>query len=133
MKTPLRKKEEIEIQTSSMADIVFLLLIFFIVSTSMDPAKGVGMTLPPPGEEVKLDQKNILSIYVNKEGGVLIREDVVELDDIRERVEEEIRKNDKLVISLTTDKQAQYGMMIEVLDQLKLADAKKISLATPDF
>ncbi len=133
MKTPLRKKEEIEIQTSSMADIVFLLLIFFIVSTSMDPAKGVGMTLPPPGEEVKLDQKNILSIYVNKEGGVLIREDVVELDDIRERVEEEIRKNDKLVISLRTDKQAQYGMMIEVLDQLKLADAKKISLATPDF
>ena len=133
MKTPQRKKDDVDIQTSSMADIVFLLLIFFIVSTSMDPAKGIGLTLPPAGEEVKLDQKNILTIFINSAGSVLIREDVVEVDDVKDRVNDELRKNDKLVVSLRTDKEAHYGMMVEVLDQLKLADAKKISLATPDF
>ena len=133
MKMPKKKKPDIEIPTASLADIVFLLLIFFLVSTSMNPDKGLGLTLPPPGEEVKLDSKDILSIYINKEGSVLIREDVVAQKDIAERVKVELKQNAKLVISLRTDVEARYDDMIQVLDQLKIADAKKISLATPEF
>jgi biopolymer transport protein ExbD len=133
MRAPKRKKEDIEIPTSSLADIVFLLLIFFLVSTSMNPSKGLGLTLPPPGEEIKMDKENILTIYINAAGNVLVREDVITIDQIKDRVTAEIQANDKLVVSLRTDPDAKYDAMIQVLDQLKLADAKRISLATPDF
>jgi len=134
MRAPKKKKEGlVEIPTSSLADIIFLLLIFFIVSTSMSTDKGLGLVLPPQGEDVKLDSKDILTIYINSEGRILAREDVVELKDVKKLVEDEIEKNPKLVISLRTDVEATYDNMIQVLDQLKLADAKTISLATPEF
>ena len=133
MKAPKRKRPEIEIPTSSLADIVFLLLIFFLVSTSMNQDKGLGLTLPPPGEVLRLDQENILPIYINHAGNILIREDVVEIDELQQRIEDEIEKNEEVIVSLRTDAEAEYGAMIGVLDKLKLANAKKISLTTPDF
>lgn len=133
MRTKKRKKDDIEIPTSSMSDIVFLLLIFFLVTTSMNPDKGLGMTLPPEGEQVKLDKKDILSIHINAEGKILIREDAVELDQVIPKVKDEMARNKKLVISLVTSPDAKYVKMIEVLDQLKIAEATRISLATPHF
>ncbi|MFP4460548.1 MAG: ExbD/TolR family protein [Candidatus Zixiibacteriota bacterium] len=133
MKAPKRDKPDVEIPTSSLADIVFLLLIFFLVSTSMNQDKGVGLTLPPPGEQVKLDQDDILPIYVNNQGVIIIRGEKVELNDLQDRVEKELIENEDIVISLRTDIEAKYESMMQVLDVLKQAEAKKISLATPDF
>ena len=50
-----------EIPTSSMADIAFLLLIFFLVTTTIDMDKGLGMVLPAEGEEMEINKKNILN------------------------------------------------------------------------
>ena len=127
------KASEVDIPTASLADIVFLLLIFFLVTTSMNPDKGLGLTLPPPGEEVKVATKNVLGIYINAAGKVLIKEKVVPIEDIERMVTEELEKNPKLVVSLQTDVGAKYKYMIAVLDQLKLADAKRISLAVPEL
>ena len=52
-----------EIPTSSMADIAFLLLIFFLVTTTIDMDKGLGMVLPAEGEELEINKKNILNKY----------------------------------------------------------------------
>ena len=51
-----------EIPTSSMADIAFLLLIFFLVTTTIDMDKGLGMVLPAEGEEIEINKKNILNL-----------------------------------------------------------------------
>ena len=48
-----------EIPTSSMADIAFLLLIFFLVTTTIDIDKGLGLVLPPEGETIEINKKNI--------------------------------------------------------------------------
>ena len=126
-------KPEIEIPTASLADIVFLLLIFFLVSTSMNPDRGLGLTLPPVGEEVKINPENILNIFVNEEGQILIDEDITELQDVKTLVKERIIENDKLIVSVQTAEKASYRMMVDVLDEVKLAEAPKISLATPHF
>ncbi|MBN2542895.1 biopolymer transporter ExbD [bacterium] len=126
-------KPEIEIPTASLADIVFLLLIFFLVSTSMNPDSGLGLTLPPLGEEVKINPENILNIFVNEEGKILIDESIVELSDVKNIVKEKIAANDKLIVSVQTAQKASYKMMIDVLDEVKLANAPRISLATPQF
>ena len=55
-----------EIPTSSMADIAFLLLIFFLVTTTIDTDKGLGIVLPPPGDmEIEIRKENILNCLIN--------------------------------------------------------------------
>lgn len=134
-------KGSAEIPTSSMADIVFLLLTFFLLVTSLNPDKGLGMTLPPPGEEVKV--KEVLSVYINAEGQILVGENVVPVEELRKAVVERLRENPRLIVSLITDVKAEYRFMIDALDEIKLAfeDMKaenpdfkeRISLATPVF
>ena len=62
-----------EIPTSSMADIAFLLLVFFIVTTSMNQDKGIGMTLPPPGDPLPIPKENIASVWINAQGQIALK------------------------------------------------------------
>ena len=61
-----------EIPTSSMADIAFLLLIFFLVTTTIDIDKGLGLVLPAEGETIEIKKKNILNCLINSSGMVLL-------------------------------------------------------------
>ena len=118
-----------EIPTSSMADIAFLLLIFFLVTTTIDMDKGLGIILPAEGQEVEINKKNILNCLISSSGNVLLGGEPVELKNIHRKVKDEIRKNDKLIISVKAHEKAQYDVYVEVLDQLKMANATRISIA----
>ena len=62
------------IPTSSMADIAFLLLVFFLVTTTIDTDKGLGIVLPPPGDmEIEIRKENILNCLINSQGKSVIR------------------------------------------------------------
>jgi len=128
-----KKEKNIEIPTSSLPDIVFLLLIFFLVTTAIDTEKGLDLVLPPPGDEtIEIAKKNITNLLINAQGQVLLDNELVEISDIARIVKEKIFENDKLIISLKTDKDTKYDTYVHVLDQLKKAEAKRISLAEPD-
>ncbi len=122
-----------EISTASMSDIAFLLLIFFLVSTIFNQEQGLPMTLPGQASETaKIPQKNILNIEVRANN-------LVFLDDLRfaiPHIESEVRRrkvaNPKLIIQLKIHPEAFYGTMVNVLDELHLADAKKISIKGMD-
>ncbi len=133
IKIKKHRQEEISIPTASLADIVFLLLIFFLVSTSMNPNKGLGLTLPPKGEQVKINPDDVLSIFINNKGEILLEQNEANINDVRPRIVEELSKNEKLVVSIFTHKEADYDQMIKVLDEVKRANAKRISLAVPEF
>ena len=62
-----------EIPTSSMADIAFLLLIFFLVTTTFPKDKGLAIVLPEPGEEAAVSQRNILHLIVQPTGIIDVR------------------------------------------------------------
>jgi len=128
-----KREKNLEIPTASLSDIVFLLLIFFLVTTSIDTEKGLDLQLPPPGDvEIEIPKKNLTNILVNAEGQVLLDNEIVEIADISRIVKDKILSNPLMIISLKTDKQTEYKDYIKVLDQLKKAEAKKISLAEPE-
>jgi len=121
-----------EIPTSSMADIAFLLLIFFLVTTTIDIDKGLGLVLPAEGETIEIKKKNILNCLINSSGMVLLGGEPVNLKDVSRIVKEKLRENNKLIISVKTHEKTRYKDYVAIIDQLKRADATRISIADTD-
>ena len=127
-----RKRGNTEIPMASLPDIVFLLLIFFLVTTAIDAEKGLDLVLPEMNVETKVPPENICKININPSGAVAIDLETVEIRDISRIVKEKILENPNLIISIKTARQTKYDVYIDVLDRLKKAEAKKISIAEPD-
>ncbi|MBS1271066.1 MAG: hypothetical protein MAGBODY4_00195 [Candidatus Marinimicrobia bacterium] len=126
------KDREVEIPQGSLADIAFLLLIFFLVTTTIDMDKGLGLVLPAKGEQTEVNKENISNLLINARGDILLDEEVVTLRDIQPLMRQKIGENPKLIISVKTDRRTEYQKYIDVLDELKQSKATRISIANPE-
>lgn len=127
-----RKKDTGTIPTSSMADIAFLLLIFFLVTTTINTDKGIGMILPKWGDQLDVPKENIVNVLINPAGEVMIAEDPTPIPLIQDNIRKRLAANENLIISIKPSRETEYSVVITVLDQIKLSGAKKISLAELD-
>lgn len=133
---PLFRKKteyEAEIPTASMADIAFLLIVFFMVTTIFMRDKGLKIILPEKSEEVKvkIKKENLLSIFINPEGKIFFRDELepTPFENLRKKVIDEILKNhEKLVIFIKTNVDASYNTMIDVFDEVLIAYQKADSI-----
>ena len=121
-----------EVNSSSMSDIAFLLLVFFLVTTTISLDKGISLILPAEGNEMEVNKNNIVNILINDQGGVMFDDKPTPTKDIKRKAIDRINKNDKIIFSVLTTKRTKYKYYIEVLDQLKQAGATKISIANPN-
>ena len=120
-----------EINSSSMSDIAFLLLVFFLVTTTISLDKGISLILPAEGNELEVNKKNIVNILINDRGKVLMDDEPTKIDKIKSVAQRKIASNSKIIFSVLTNKNTKYSDYILVLDQLKQANATKISIANP--
>lgn len=127
-----KKNREANIPTSSMADIAFLLLTFFLVTTSLDLDKGLQLVLPAKGQGKPIPKKNIASLLVNATGEVLLDDAEIRIPEIKDAIKLRLAQNDKLIVSIKTDRNTKYQAYISVLDQVQLAEAPRISIAEPE-
>lgn len=129
-----RTSKEAEIPTSSMADIAFLLLIFFLVTTTINVESGIYMQLPPPLEDTEppeINERNLLNVLVAEDGSVLIDDELTQLSQIRDYVKRFVTNEgrdpnmsdepDEAVVSFKTERALPYETYIEVLDEIKMA------------
>ncbi|MEO0240921.1 MAG: biopolymer transporter ExbD [candidate division WOR-3 bacterium] len=126
-----RKIEEPEIPTASMADIAFLLIIFFMLTTIFSRAKGLKMVLPEKSTEiVKIKSENMMRISINPEGKIFIDDAIIEtpIYEIKNIVRERIKENPKLIVLIKTNISAPYNRMIEVYDEVLQGGADKVAL-----
>ena len=119
------------INSSSMADIAFLLLVFFLVTTTISMDKGISLVLPSEGNELEVNRKNIVNILMNESGKVLLDDKPTKVNAISGIVERKLSGNPNLIISVQTHPRTKYQDYLNVLDQLKEAKATKISIANP--
>ncbi|MEX0823574.1 MAG: biopolymer transporter ExbD [Balneolaceae bacterium] len=126
-----RGREEAEINGSSLADIAFLLLIFFLVVTTIDVDTGIGLVLPPIPDDVEpppVRERNLLKILVNAQGMVLLDEEPASIANVRDRVKEFVDNNgvdpelsespDDAIVSIKTDRRTPYNVYIDMLDEV---------------
>lgn len=123
---------------SSLADIAFLLLIFFLVVTTIDVDTGIGLILPPmPDENVEpppVKDRNLLNILVNAQGMVLIDEQPASISTVKEKVKEFIDNNGEdpdlsvspsdAIVSIKTQRATPYSVYINMLDEVMGAYAE---------
>ena len=125
-------KVSAEFSTASMSDINFLLLIFFLVTTMFAVEKGLPMALPgQQSKSVKLKKDNVVVLQAYANRSIVVRgSGPVRLEDLKMFVENKLIQNSKAVIVIETHPDADYGLMIDILDELRLAQAERISLRT---
>ena len=128
-----RRRLKNEVNAGSMADIAFLLLIFFLVTTTIEIDKGISVRLPPLVDTppAKPPAKNVLSIKLNADNELLVEGERTELIDLKGRAIEFISNPEKLntlpirpknaIISLQHDRSTQYKHYVEVYNELKAA------------
>jgi len=130
-----RDRMKNEINAGSMADIAFLLLIFFLVTTQIVEDKGIRVMLPPWSDEepdiTKLKTRNVFSVLVNAQNQLLVRGEVTRIDELRERAKEfisnprqmeDLAENPKkAIISLKNDRGTNYKTYLNVYNELKAA------------
>jgi len=129
MLTKPRRNEMQEVNSSSMSDIAFLLLVFFLVTTTISLDKGISLILPAEGNEMEVNKNNIVNVLINDQGGVMFDDKPTPIKDIKRKSIDRINQNEKIIFSVLTTKRTKYKYYIEVLDQLKQAGATKISIA----
>ena len=128
-KLQARSRPSTEFSSGAMSDIAFLLLIFFLVTTIFALEQGIPMALPgQQSTNVKVQRKNILTVKAFANGSVTVDDDAVKIDDIQAVIERRLAQNEKLIIVIETHPDAEYGLMVDILDELRLARARTISL-----
>lgn len=132
----MAKRELQEINASSMADIAFLLLIFFLMVTTMDQDRGLTVKLPPiPEDDEIIDQdinrRNVLNILVNTRDQMLVNDQLIDVSELRQMTLDFVQNNgvnpkysdspQKAVVSLKNDRGTSYDIYIQIHNELKAA------------
>jgi len=119
-----------EIPSASMSDIAFLLLIFFLVTTVFNIEEGIKLSLPGQAQIQKIHHSNLMVVRITADGFVLINKQLIAVTQVEQLVKDALDANPKLVVLLITHENADYGLMVDVMDELKQAGATRISLKT---
>lgn len=128
------REDEADIPMAGMADVAFLLLVFFLVVTTIDVDTGIGMVLPPPLQEDQepppIKDRNMLKVLVNAQGELLVEEEPTPLNQLRAEVKRHVTNNGEdpdyavspqdAIVSIKTQEQTPYTNYVEVLDEVKM-------------
>lgn len=122
------EQEDAGIDMTPMLDIVFIMLIFFIVTTSFVKESGIEVNKPNATSATKKDKANIL-IGISSSGEVWIDKRKIDIRSVRANVEKLHAENPEGTVIIQSDKAANTGTLIQVMDQVKLAGINAISIS----
>jgi biopolymer transport protein ExbD len=120
--------EEADINITPMLDIVFIMLIFFIVTTSFTKETGATIIRPEAAQAVALQNGTIL-IGVRPNGDIWMAKRQVELREVRQMVERARAENPEGSVVIVADKGSRIGTVTQVMDQVKMAGVQGISIS----
>ncbi len=123
-KTP---KPAADIPTASMSDIAFLLLIFFIVSTVFVKGKVIKVTMPRAESIDKIARAHAVTLYVDRAGSITVDDFSIQIPQVETVMIKKLQQDFNLVTCFRTDKETSYGVMADIMNQLRKANALRVS------
>ena len=126
----LRRNNRTEsVNMAPLIDLVFLLLIFFMVTTSFVKETGIDVERPAASTAVLKEKGNIL-IGVSKDGQIYLDRKQIDVRSVRAHIERCLAENPEGTVIIVGDRNSHTGVVVQVMDQCRLAGAKNVSIAT---
>ncbi|WP_019552352.1 ExbD/TolR family protein [Propionispira raffinosivorans] len=126
-----RIKKDPQLMIIPMIDIMFFLLVFFMMSTLyMVQLNTISVNLPQAAAAAKENKPDLVAITAMEDGTILYDKELVSMADLKEHIQSSLAKNGDTVFVLRGDKKVEYENIVTALDSLKLAGARRISIAT---
>ena len=128
----LRKKREApKVELTPMVDVVFLLLIFFMISTTFVETPGISVKLPESSSQKRPQDIKEIKVYLSKEGDIYLGKDPVDLAELRRRLRQYGQQQaTAMTFLLLADKEALHGKVVSLMDLAKETGFGKLAIAT---
>ncbi len=123
-----RDSQPAVVDMGPLIDMVFILLIFFVITTNFNRQTGVDVSKPKAKSAVSQGQKTIL-VGVTREGTIHVHGRQVSPERLNMLIQQEVTKNPQTSVVIIADTDASIGKAVEVMDQASLAGAEKVSIA----
>ena len=123
-----RARKETEIAIVNLVDVIFILLIFFIMTTTFSKETGLDITKPAAGSAGQLEKENIM-IGIGKEGTIHLDERQVDLAMLQAILRRELAEDADRAVVIVSDRDAGMGVVVDVMDECNLAGVRKVSVA----
>ena len=122
---------EVAVPTGSMSDIVFLMLLFFMITTVFKKEKGLRITLPTAEMAERVPkQKRVAHVWIGKSGNVSIDDYTLEVSQVGGMIAKKLQAEPTLLIAVRSDEGAPYGTVEDVLEEFKEVNALNIQFTT---
>ena len=128
MRRKIRKQDDTGIDLTPMMDIVFIMLIFFIVTTSFVKETGVDINRPN-AETAERDEKGNILVAITSSNEIWIDKRRVDLKAVRANIERLKVEYPEGSVIIQADKESRSGLLVEAMDQIRLAGVQNISIA----
>ena len=123
-----KSDDDTELDMTPMMDIVFIMLIFFIVTTSFTKESGIEVNRPSAQTAERQQQGNIL-VAISADNEIWIDKREIDVRAVRANIERLHAENPEGAVIVQADKDSKNGMLVQVIDQIRLAGVNNVSLA----
>jgi len=131
MRFQTRKQDDVQLDMTPLVDIVFLLLIFFMLSTSLSVNPGIKIDLPKSSAEQVKKKKTTLRVAIEASGSIFLEGKKLSLDQLREKFAEVGKANgDDALVVIEADRKVYHGLVVKVMDAAKTSGLNKLAIAT---
>ena len=125
-----KERETSQLDMTPLVDVVFNLLIFFMLSTTFVTTPGIKINLPEASsKELKVQEKEV-RIALTKKGRIYLNRKLVTLDDVRKILKQKARINPKMLVIIQADEQVTHGKVVQIMDIAKSSGLNKLAIAT---
>ena len=125
-----RQKVSNAIPTSSMADIIFLLLIFFMVTTIFKMEEGLPIILPRAETGAELERERLVHVWADRFNRISINDKLVQVGNIQAIIASRLEENRSLMVAFNVDHLTKYYLVSDIIEQLKEANAVNVTFVS---
>lgn len=125
-----KKRDELRVELTPMIDVVFLLLIFFMISTTFIETPGISIKLPEASTSIADKEPDEIKVYLSKEGEIFLKEEQVTLKALEAHLKTYGERSKSMTFLLMADKEAQHGKVVQLMDSAKTHNFGKLAIAT---
>ena len=131
MKLIRKNKQKSEISTSSLPDIIFMLLIFFMVTTVMREFEGLDVILPRAEKIEKLESKrHTVHVWLTRDGLISVNDKIVNISDLGNVLILKLTNDPRITVSLKSDDDSRMELITEIHTQMRKAQALKLNYSS---